>query len=582
MTTFEALGLSPSILRSLSALGFDKPTPIQSQAIPLLLQGHDLLGLAQTGTGKTAAFGLPLVQQLAADGSKPVPKSVRSLILAPTRELVNQIAANLRSYVRGTPLKINLVVGGASINVQCRNLERGTDILVATPGRLLDLVERRAVFLDSARFLVLDEADQMLDLGFIHALRQISKLVGQPRQTMLFSATMPKQIEDLGRAYLTDPVRVEVSPPGKAVDKIRQSVHFVNQRGKAELLRNLLANNPDDLSLVFARTKHGAEKLMKFLVESGYPSASIHGNKSQPQREKALRSFRNGEVRVLVATDVAARGIDIPGVSHVYNFDLPEVPENYVHRIGRTGRAGADGEAVAFCSPDENRMLRDIERLMGISVAVASGERGGRGDHSSAPAKAKRGGNGRQRERQQLTVAPEMVLDGDVRSGRRDGPYREQRGNGGGRKQSRGENRSEGRVEGRARSEFHGKPDRSENRGRTDSRGEPRGDSRAENRGGQRGESRNEFRGKGRGRGHSEFRADFKGEGYSDVRGNGEKREFRDGDTPRKHNQRPGRNPAAKQGEGGNFRNKSTAAAKPANANSAPKKRRMRKRFAAA
>ncbi|MCB1458957.1 MAG: DEAD/DEAH box helicase, partial [Nitratireductor sp.] len=281
MTTFQDLGLSPAILRSLAALGFDKPTPIQSQAIPLLLQGHDLLGLAQTGTGKTAAFGLPLVQLLAADGAKPAPKTIRSLILAPTRELVNQIAANLRTYVRGTPLRINLVVGGASINVQCRNLERGTDILVATPGRLIDLVERQAVFLDSARFLVLDEADQMLDLGFIHALRRISKLVGQPRQTMLFSATMPKQIEDLGRAYLTDPVRVEVSPPGKAVDKIRQSVHFVNQRGKAELLRDLLAKDPDNLSLVFARTKHGAEKLMKFLVASGYPSASIHGNKSQ-------------------------------------------------------------------------------------------------------------------------------------------------------------------------------------------------------------------------------------------------------------------------------------------------------------
>ncbi len=390
---FQDLGLAPVILKSVHALGFETPTPIQRDAIPLVLDGRDLMGLAQTGTGKTAAFGLPLVHHLLAAKQKPAPKTVRALILAPTRELVNQIAVNLRSYVRGTPLRIACVVGGASINVQIKELARGTDILVATPGRLIDLVERRAVFLDTAKFLVLDEADQMLDLGFIHALRRIAKLVGTPRQTLLFSATMPKQIEELSRAYLTDPVRIEVAPPGRAADKVRQSVHFVGQRSKADLLRQCLADRPSALSLVFARTKRGAERLMKNLAESGLAAGSIHGNKNQSQRDRAIRAFRSGEIRVLVATDVAARGIDIPGVSHVYNFDLPEVPENYVHRIGRTARAGADGEAVALCGADEFRLLRDIERLMGISIDVASGERPERADIQA------RGGGGNRQPR---------------------------------------------------------------------------------------------------------------------------------------------------------------------------------------
>jgi len=355
-------------------LGYVDPTPIQKQAIPPVLTGRDLMGLAQTGTGKTAAFGLPLVHHLLTEGARPAPKTARSLILAPTRELANQIAANMRLFVRNTPLKTCTVIGGASINSQARNLARGTDILVATPGRLLDLVDRRAVFLDTVKFLVLDEADQMLDLGFIHALRKIAKLLGTPRQTLLFSATMPKQMEELSRTYLSDPVRIEISPPGRAVDKVDQSVHFIGQSGKTELLKQCLSARRDDLSLVFARTKHGAERLMKHLVASGFAAGSIHGNKSQGQRERAIKEFRNGDIRVLVATDVAARGIDIPGVSHVYNYDLPQVAENYVHRIGRTARAGAAGEAVAFCGPDDMRMLRDIERLMGITIEVASGE----------------------------------------------------------------------------------------------------------------------------------------------------------------------------------------------------------------
>lgn len=373
MTQFDALGLAPSLLKTVAGLGFDEPTPIQREAIPLVLEGHDIMGLAQTGTGKTAAFGLPLVHKLVAEPRQLESKSARALILAPTRELVNQIGSNIRSYVKRTPLRVEQVIGGASIAGQCRRLERGADILVATPGRLIDLVERRAVRLDLTTFLVLDEADQMLDLGFIHALRKIAKMLAQPRQTLLFSATMPKQMEDLSRSYLTDPVRIEVTPPGRAADKIRQSVHFVHARGKADLLKHCLSERPDALSLVFARTKHGAEKLMKQLVASGFKASSVHGNKSQGQRERAIKAFRDGNIRVLVATDVAARGIDIPGVTHVYNFNLPEVPDIYVHRIGRTARAGAAGEAIAFCAPEERKLLKAVERLMKLSIPVASG-----------------------------------------------------------------------------------------------------------------------------------------------------------------------------------------------------------------
>ena len=396
LTSFDTLGLSPNTLKTLSSLGFEQPTPIQAQAIPLVLAGHDLIGLAQTGTGKTAAFGLPLAEQLLAEGGRPAPRKVRALILAPTRELVNQIAVNLKGFVRHTPLSVGTVVGGASINMQAKMLSRGLDILVSTPGRLLDLLDRKALSLDAATRLVLDEADQMLDLGFIHDLRRIVRLVPAKRQTLLFSATMPKQIAELAAAFLTEPKKVVVSPPGKAADRIAQSVHFVTDRNeKTNLLSRSLADNPDALSLVFARTKHGAEKLMKQLKQAGFESASIHGNKSQGQRERALKAFRTGETRVLVATDVAARGIDVPGVTHVYNYDLPEVPDAYVHRIGRTARAGAAGQAVAFCAPDEIRLLRDIERLMGLSVEVASGEvpadqarptrgRGGRGGQDGA------------------------------------------------------------------------------------------------------------------------------------------------------------------------------------------------------
>ena len=370
---FNTLGLKPRLVAKLAEQGITRPTPIQAQAIPHAMAGRDVMGLAQTGTGKTAAFGLPMVRALLGAGDKPAPKTVRGLILAPTRELARQIADHLRAYADRTHLKIGLVVGGTSIKAQINRLERGTDLLVATPGRLIDLLDRRALRLDQARYLVLDEADQMLDMGFIHALRRIAPLLPANRQTMLFSATMPKLMAELSTAYLTNPIRIKVAPPGKPVDKVTQGIHFVEQAGKPALLIDLLDGHRDDLALVFARTKHGAERLMKSLVAAGFAAGSIHGNKSQGQRDRAIRAFKSGDLKVLVATDVAARGLDIPDVRHVYNFDLPNVPENYVHRIGRTARAGRDGAAVAFCAPAEMSELRAIQKAVGQSIPVLSG-----------------------------------------------------------------------------------------------------------------------------------------------------------------------------------------------------------------
>jgi len=397
MFDFDMLGLSPELNKALTRMGFSEPTPIQNQAIPLAMDGHDILGLAQTGTGKTLAFGLPLVEHLLAEPGRPAPKTSKALILAPTRELVNQIAEALRVLTQDTKLKVTTVVGGQSIGRQISVLSRGTDILVATPGRLIDLMTRGAVDLGQVKHLVLDEADQMLDLGFIHALRRIAPKLGTPRQTMLFSATMPKQMEELSRAYLTDPRRVQVAPPGKAADKVTQSVHFLPKAEKPDRLREILSRDLDALTLVFLRTKHGAEKLMKGLVADGYNAASIHGNKSQGQRDRAIKAFRDGTVKVLVATDVAARGIDIPGVAYVINYDLPEVPDNYVHRIGRTARAGREGEAIAFCAPDEGDLLHQIQKLMKMDVPVASGTSplGERGEGAGRPSRGPRTGGGR-------------------------------------------------------------------------------------------------------------------------------------------------------------------------------------------
>ncbi len=397
---FEMMGLPVKLVQRLTEIGITEPTPIQVRAIPHALDGRDVMGLAQTGTGKTAAFGLPLITMLLREGGRPEPKSVRGLILAPTRELANQIRENISDLVGKSHIRVAVVVGGQSINAQIKRLERGVDLLIATPGRLIDLLDRRALRLDKARFLVLDEADQMLDLGFIHSLRKIAALLPAERQTMLFSATMPKQMSELASSYLKDPVRVQVSPPGKAADKVTQEVHFIAKAEKTKLLIELIDKHRDELALVFGRTKHGCEKLMKTLEKAGFAAGAIHGNKSQGQRERALQAFREGKIKVLVATDVAARGLDIPDVRHVYNYDLPNVPDNYVHRIGRTARAGADGAAIAFCAPDEMDELKAIQKVMKTSIPVASGRPW---EAMDIPAKPKgnsgrgRGGGGRGR-----------------------------------------------------------------------------------------------------------------------------------------------------------------------------------------
>ncbi|APG46561.1 DEAD/DEAH box helicase [Phaeobacter porticola] len=394
MTEFSTMGLPEQLLKRIADLGYTDPTPIQAHAIPHALNGKDVLGLAQTGTGKTAAFGIPLIAQMMQYGQKPAPKTVRGLVLAPTRELANQIAANLKALTEGTPMKTGLVVGGVSINPQIARIAKGTDILIATPGRLLDILDRRALDLSSCDFLVLDEADQMLDLGFIHALRKIASLLPEQRQTMLFSATMPKQMNEIANSYLQSPIRIEVNPPGKAADKITQSVHFIAKAEKLSMLKEQLRAIDGERTLVFGRTKHGMEKLMKTLSAAGFSAAAIHGNKSQGQRERALAQFKSGQVTILVATDVAARGLDIPDVKYVYNYELPNVPDAYVHRIGRTARAGKDGQAVAFCSPDEMGELKAIQKTMGITIPTASGRPWEVLPDPKAPAGRRGGGGG--------------------------------------------------------------------------------------------------------------------------------------------------------------------------------------------
>ncbi|MCC5989119.1 MAG: DEAD/DEAH box helicase, partial [Pararhodobacter sp.] len=397
MTDFDMLGLNPGLMAAIARMGLNEPTPIQARAIPPAMEGRDIMGLAQTGTGKTLAFGLPLLHRLES-GARPARGEVRALILAPTRELVSQIADSLRVVAQGGRLGIVTVVGGASLGRQAERLSRGTDVLVATPGRLIDLLERRALSLGETRMLVLDEADQMLDMGFIHALRRIARHLPAERQTMLFSATMPKEMGEIAETYLRQPVRVQVNTSGQTVDRVEQAVHFVAQGDKAALLAEYLGKHTEESALVFARTKHGAEKLMKLLVSWGFAAGSIHGNKSQGQRERTLKAFRDGELKVLVATDVAARGIDIPLVAHVYNFELPNVAENYVHRIGRTARAGRAGQAMAFCAPAEMADLRAIEALIRQPIAVAGGTPwpSSLADEARAKARKQTGGRGGQ------------------------------------------------------------------------------------------------------------------------------------------------------------------------------------------
>jgi ATP-dependent RNA helicase RhlE len=367
---FSDLGLSAPLLGALAAEGYSMPTPIQSQAIPPVLAGHDLCGIAQTGTGKTAAFALPILERLSASPRRPALRTCRALVLSPTRELASQIADSFRAYGSGLRLSTAVVVGGVPIGRQRQQLAPGIDILVATPGRLLDLIDNRALSLSSVETLVLDEADRMLDLGFIPALKRIVKLLPRRRQTLLFSATMPKTIAALAEAYLTDPVKVVVARSAMTVERAEQGVIFVSSDRKRDLLAAMLRDPALARVLVFTRTKHGADRVVRHLAAAGIEATAIHGNKSQPQRERALAAFRDGCARVLVATDIAARGIDVEGVSHVINFELPNVPEDYVHRIGRTARAGAAGIAIAFCSDQERAYLRDIEKLTRRSVRV--------------------------------------------------------------------------------------------------------------------------------------------------------------------------------------------------------------------
>jgi ATP-dependent RNA helicase RhlE len=371
--SFDNLGLSQPVLQALESKNYTVATPIQTQAIPLVLEGRDLLGIAQTGTGKTAAFMLPSIDRLREAGKQTPFKSARMLVLAPTRELAGQIAKSAEDYGGFTGLKVDVVVGGTSVGRDRNKLHRGTDILVATPGRLLDLVDQKAIRLDGVEILVLDEADQMLDLGFIHALKKIVQLLPAQRQTLLFSATMPNSIKQLGESYLRDPARVSVAPQATTAERVEQFVTLVNQEEKQALLGLILKRRYPktegmDRVLIFTRTKHGADRVVKKLYQDGIEANAIHGNKSQPQRERALADFKRGRVNVLVATDIAARGIDIPGVSHVINFELPNVAEQYVHRIGRTARAGATGIAMTLCSQDERAYLRDIQKLTGVTL----------------------------------------------------------------------------------------------------------------------------------------------------------------------------------------------------------------------
>ncbi|HEY0150141.1 MAG TPA: DEAD/DEAH box helicase [Allosphingosinicella sp.] len=373
--SFENLGLSQQVLQALVVKEYTQATPIQTQAIPPLLQGRDLLGIAQTGTGKTAAFMLPSIDRLAQSKKRPMPRSCRMLVLAPTRELASQIAESARDYSRFSRMSVVTVFGGTSVNKNRQDVQRGVDILVATPGRLIDLIDQGALSLRSVEILVLDEADQMLDLGFIHALKQIVKLLPSERQSLFFSATMPKAIQDLASKFLTDPAQVAVTPVASTAERVDQFVTFVNQTEKPALLTLMLRygfgeKGSMDRVLIFSRTKHGADRIVKQLAASGIPANAIHGNKSQPQRERALDEFKSGKVKILIATDIAARGIDVSGVSHVINFDLPNVSEQYVHRIGRTARAGAAGVAIAFCAEDERPYLKGIEKLTKQKIAI--------------------------------------------------------------------------------------------------------------------------------------------------------------------------------------------------------------------
>ncbi len=371
-TTFNDLGLIEPILKALQDEGYTHPTPIQEQAIPHLVKGRDLLGCAQTGTGKTAAFAIPILQTLHGKGPQGAQRKIKTLILTPTRELAIQIGESFAAYGRNLQLKHTVIFGGVGQKPQTDALRRGVDTVIATPGRLLDLMGQGYVHLNDLEIFVLDEADRMLDMGFIHDVKKVIARLPQKRQTLFFSATMPPEIAKLANSILTNPVKVEVAPVSSTADTIDQSIFFVDRTDKNKLLLHLLQGDAIREALIFTRTKHGANKVAKVLTQAGFAAEAIHGNKSQSARQNALKGFKEGKLRALVATDIAARGIDIDGLTHVINFDLPNVPETYVHRIGRTGRAGASGKALSFCDHEEKEYLRDITRLIKRDIPVAA------------------------------------------------------------------------------------------------------------------------------------------------------------------------------------------------------------------
>lgn len=370
--TFKELNISEPVLKAIAEKKYETPTPIQEQAIPLALAGNDLLGIAQTGTGKTAAFSIPIIQLLSQLRPTKEKRSIKALILTPTRELAIQIGECVSDYIRYTGLRHTVIFGGVNQKSQTDRLIRGTDILIATPGRLLDLIDQKFISLDHLLYFVLDEADRMLDMGFIHDIRRLLPLLPHRRQTLLFSATMPAPIEKLSKTILRNPVKVEVARVASGVDKIEQRVYLVEKPYKCELLIRLLNNKKDRSVLVFSRTKHKADKIARVLNKKGIGCDSIHGDKTQGARERALSNFKSGKTRVIIATDIAARGIDIPDLELVINYDMPDIPETYVHRIGRTGRAGKLGTAFSFCSQEEKTMIGEIQKLTGRKLTTES------------------------------------------------------------------------------------------------------------------------------------------------------------------------------------------------------------------
>jgi ATP-dependent RNA helicase RhlE len=371
--TFNDLSIISPILKALDSEGYKNPTPIQEQAIPILLQGKDLLGCAQTGTGKTAAFAIPILQLLDAQHAERSHRHIKVLILTPTRELAIQIGESFAAYGKNLRLKHTVIFGGVPQGAQVQALNRGIDILIATPGRLLDLMSQGYISLKDLSFFVLDEADRMLDMGFIHDVKKVITKLPAKRQTLFFSATMPPEIQKLANTILINPEKVEVTPASTTAETVTQSVYFVDKKDKKQLLEFVLRDKAITMALVFTRTKHGADKVVKDLHKANISAEAIHGNKSQNARQRALNNFKDGRTRVLVATDIAARGIDVDKLSHVINFEIPEVPETYVHRIGRTGRAGASGIAMSFCDEEERQDFRNIQKLTGQIIPVVDG-----------------------------------------------------------------------------------------------------------------------------------------------------------------------------------------------------------------